>query len=155
MHRLGWPPPWHEAVHPRPTHELRCSVVDFRAPVFRVIAEGDDDVGRDLTLEEAIAVAEFAREHGKRHVAIVDDTTSTLVDESTAHRWVRRGAPSVPEVVLVPCPACQDEGGEPTGDVLVQLPSGAWVRETCDFCGGVKRLDAKEVARRRARTVRE
>jgi hypothetical protein len=77
------------------------------------------------------------------------------VDEGTAHRWVRRGAPSVPDVVLVACPACQNEEGEPTGDVLVQLPSGAWVRETCDFCGGVKRLDAREVARRRARTVQE
>ncbi len=51
---------------------------------FRVIAEGDDAVGKDLTLLEALAVLEFARERGQRHVAIVDDTTGQLVPEETA-----------------------------------------------------------------------
>jgi hypothetical protein len=52
--------------------------------VFRVIAEGDDAVATDLTLIEALAVLEFSREHGKRHVAIVDDSTGVLVDEGSA-----------------------------------------------------------------------
>ena len=135
--------------------ELAFTQVDLSAPIFRVIAEGDDCVERDLTLAQAIAVAEHARGHGKRHVAIVDDTTGTLVDDRTARRWVQRGAPSLPEVTLVPCPACQDEAGEATGDVMTLLPSGTWARETCDLCGGVKTLDREALARRRSRVVRE
>jgi hypothetical protein len=129
--------------------------VDLSARIFRVIAEGDDCVERDLTLGEAIAGAESARGHGKRHVAIVDDTTGMLVDDRTARRWIQRGAPSLPEVTLVPCPACQDEAGEPTGEVLTLLPSGTWAREACDLCGGVKKLDHETLARRRMRVVRE
>jgi len=55
---------------------------------FRVIAEGDDAVGANLTLTEALAVLEFAREHGKRHVAIVDDATGAMVQEEDARRWI-------------------------------------------------------------------
>jgi hypothetical protein len=57
-------------------------------PIFRVIAEGDDAVGTNLTLIEAVAVLEFAREHGKRHVAIVDDTTGAMVDEKAARKRI-------------------------------------------------------------------
>jgi hypothetical protein len=51
---------------------------------YRVIAQGDDAVGTGLALDEAIAVYEFAQEHGKRHVAIVDETTSGMIDVGTA-----------------------------------------------------------------------
>jgi hypothetical protein len=53
-----------------------------------VIAEGDDAVGSGLTLAEALAVLEFAKEHGQRFVAIVDETTGALVDEETARKHV-------------------------------------------------------------------
>lgn len=53
---------------------------------YRVIAEGDDDVGGKLPIEEALAVAAFAREHGQRHVAIVDEQTGVMVDEDDARR---------------------------------------------------------------------
>lgn len=59
---------------------------------FRVIAEGDDALGMGLTLDEALAVLEFARQHGKRHVAIVDDSTGALVDEFSARRLVEGGS---------------------------------------------------------------
>jgi hypothetical protein len=61
---------------------------DSIRPVFRVIAEGDDAVGSGLTLAEALAVLEFAKEHGQRFVAIVDETTGVLVDEQTARKQV-------------------------------------------------------------------
>jgi hypothetical protein len=57
-------------------------------PRFRVIAEGDDAVGTGLTLLEALAVLEFAREKGQRHVAIVDDETGAIVDEQLARKYV-------------------------------------------------------------------
>ncbi len=53
---------------------------------YHVIAEGDDAVGEHLTLDEALALAASARQHGKRYVAVVDDATDTLVDEPTSHR---------------------------------------------------------------------
>jgi len=67
------------------------AALDPASPTFRVIAEGDDAVGADLVLAEAVAVLEFAREHGKRHVAIVDDSTGAMVDEDTARRYVEQG----------------------------------------------------------------
>lgn len=53
---------------------------------YKVIAEGDNDVAGGLPITEALAVAEYAREHGKRHVAIVDEGTSAIVDEADARR---------------------------------------------------------------------
>ena len=55
---------------------------------YRVIAEGNDHVGDDLALAEAIAVMEFTRQHGGRHVAIIDEETGALVDEGDARRAV-------------------------------------------------------------------
>jgi hypothetical protein len=51
----------------------------------------------------------------------------------------------------VPCPACRDEGGEPAGEVLAQLPSGTWIRKKCDICRGRRKLDDDGLARYRAR----
>jgi CheY-like chemotaxis protein len=56
---------------------------------FRVIAEGDDDVGRDLTIVQALVLADIARRRGRRFVAIVDDITGAIVDERRA-RTVHR-----------------------------------------------------------------
>jgi hypothetical protein len=53
---------------------------------YRVIAEGDNAVAGGLPIADALAVAEFAREHGKRRVAIVDEETSAIVDEAEARR---------------------------------------------------------------------
>ena len=61
--------------------------MDFRERSdFRVIAEGDDAVGRDLTIVQALALADLARRRGRRFVGIVDDTTGALVDEHKARR---------------------------------------------------------------------
>jgi hypothetical protein len=60
-------------------------------PDFRVIAEGDDAVGVDLTLVEAVALLEHSRLSGKRYVAIVNDTTGSFVDEDEARRRLSRG----------------------------------------------------------------
>jgi CheY-like chemotaxis protein len=122
--------------------------MDIHRPDFRVIAEGDDAVGTNLTLVEALLLLDVARQRGKRHVAVVNDTTGTLVDERTARTWVLRSALPRRDDTLVPCPACEDDGGVPTGDVLVQLPSGTWVRDTCDVCLGQRMLDRRELARR-------
>lgn len=122
---------------------------------FRVIAEGDDAVGRDLTLVQALTLVEHARRRGNRFVSIVDDSTGAIVDERRARTWVMRGPPPLPGDQTAPCPACEDEGGVPTGDVLVQLPSGTWVRDTCDVCHGQKRVHREEVARRNAQVVDE
>jgi hypothetical protein len=66
--------------------------IDSDGRTYRVIAEGEDDVGHGLAIEEALAVAEFAREHGKRHVAVVDEQSGVLVDEHDARRrYIRRG----------------------------------------------------------------
>jgi hypothetical protein len=65
--------------------------LNIRRPDFRVIAEGDDAVGDCLTLVEAIAVLDLARQQGKRYVAIVDERTGSLLDEDLARRWVERG----------------------------------------------------------------
>jgi len=55
---------------------VRCS--------YRVIAEGDDAVGIGLSIEAAVVRVEFARKHGKRYVAIVDDATGAIVDDLEA-----------------------------------------------------------------------
>ncbi|HEX8795984.1 MAG TPA: hypothetical protein VF765_33775 [Polyangiaceae bacterium] len=62
------------------------ALVDAGNRTYRVIAEGDGNLGRGLRIEEAVAVAEFAREHAKRHVAIVDEQTSTIVDEDEVRK---------------------------------------------------------------------
>ena len=49
--------------------------------------------------------------------------------------------PTDPSYRLVDCPACRDESGEPTGDALVRVPSGTWVRKSCDLCSGSKKVD--------------
>lgn len=122
---------------------------------FRVIAEGDDAVGRDLTLAAALALVDATRRRGKRFVAVVDDTTGAIIDERRARIWIKRGPPPLPGDQTAPCPGCEDEGGLPTGDVLVQLPSGTWVRDTCDVCHGAKRVQRDELARRDAEVVDE
>ncbi len=62
-----------------------------RRPDFRVIAEGDDAVGCDLTLLEALSIADVARTKGKRrYVAVVDDSTGAIVDERRARDWLER-----------------------------------------------------------------
>jgi CheY-like chemotaxis protein len=121
---------------------------------FRVIAEGNDAVGRDLTLAQAVALMDVARGRGNRFVAIVDDTTGALVDERKVRALIKRAPPPLPGE-LAPCPACEDEGGVPTGDVLVQLPTGTWVRDTCNVCHGRKKLNREELARRSAQVVDE
>jgi hypothetical protein len=35
------------------------------------------------------------------------------------------------------------------GDHLVQIPSGTWVRRTCESCRGSKKLDREGLARYR------
>ena len=57
---------------------------------FRVIAEGDDALGSGFTLGEALVALEQARAQSKRHVAIVDDATGSLVDEGDARRWLAK-----------------------------------------------------------------
>jgi hypothetical protein len=68
------------------------------------------------------------------------------------------GLPSGPnctDLALVPCPACLDDRGEPTGDALVELPSGTWVRQVCEVCGGRKKVErAEAVETGRPMTVR-
>jgi len=66
----------------------------LQARTYRVIAEGDNDVAQGLPITDALAVAEFAREHGKRHVAIVDEETSAIVDEAEARRRFIVSTPS-------------------------------------------------------------
>lgn len=122
---------------------------------FRVIAEGNDAVGRDLTLIQALGLVDAARRRGHRFVSIVDDSTGAIVDERRARAWVMREPPPLPDDPLVPCPACEDEGGVPTGDILVQLPSGTWLRDTCHVCKGQKKVHREELARRNAQVVDE
>jgi CheY-like chemotaxis protein len=122
---------------------------------FRVIAEGDDAVGRDLTLAQALALVDLARWGGKRYVAIVDDTTGALVDERKVRAWMKRVPPPPHDAAFAPCPACRDEAGVPTGDGLVQLLSGTWVRNTCRVCRGQKKVHREVLARRNAQLVEE
>ena len=122
---------------------------------FRVIAEGDDAVGSELTLPQALAALDLARQQGRRFVSIVDDTTGAIVDERQARTWVKRGPPPLPADLFAPCPACEDEGGVSTGDVLVQLPSGTWLREPCTVCHGSKRVQRATLAQREAQMVDE
>jgi len=83
-----------ESVAPTRASDLSSGSVrvdlDLARHTFRVIAEGDDAVGANLSLAEAVAVLEFAREHGHRHVAIVDDSTGAMVDEEDARRCVEQ-----------------------------------------------------------------
>jgi hypothetical protein len=65
-------------------------VTERSARVYRVIAEGHDALGTGLTLDEALAVLDFARNNRKRFVAIVNDETGGLVDESDARRLAAR-----------------------------------------------------------------
>jgi hypothetical protein len=65
----------------------------------------------------------------------------------------RAETPTSPDILLVPCPACVDDGGESTGQTLVRLPSGTWVRERCESCLGLRKLDREGIARHKARTV--
>jgi len=51
-----------------------------------VIAEGEDAVTGGLPIADALAVAEFPRDRGKRHVAIVDEESGALIDERDARR---------------------------------------------------------------------
>ncbi len=122
---------------------------------FRVIAEGDDAVGRDLTLAQALALLDTTRRNGRRFVAIVDDSTGAMVDERKVRAWIKRGPPPLPVEPPAPCPACEDEAGVPTGEVLVQLLSGTWVRDTCNVCRGHKSVSREELARRNAQLVDE
>jgi hypothetical protein len=59
---------------------------EAQARTYRVIAEGDNAVAGGLPITDALAVAEYAREHGKRRVAVVDEETSIIVDEAEARR---------------------------------------------------------------------
>lgn len=56
-------------------------------------------------------------------------------------------APTAPKGSAVLCPACADEAGASTGDRLVQLESGTWVRQPCEICCGSGRLDGEALAR--------
>jgi hypothetical protein len=58
----------------------------------------------------------------------------------------RSEAPASPDLEVVPCPACVNESGEPTGDHLVQLPSGTWIRQPCESCLGLRKLDSEGMA---------
>ena len=64
--------------------------------VYRVIAEGDDAVGVGLSIVEAVDVVKAAREHRKRHVAIVNDETGAMIDDFEARRMVRSLARTQP-----------------------------------------------------------
>jgi len=77
--------------------------MDFRERSdFRVIAEGDDEVGRDLTIVPALVLADLARRRGRRFVAIVDDTTGAIVDERKARTVHRK------ELALYKAPVVDD-----------------------------------------------
>lgn len=60
-------------------------------------------------------------------------------------------APTSAQRRLVPCPGCKDDGGRPTGEALKQLESGTWVRERCNVCGGLLRIDRETLAAYRER----
>jgi len=85
---------------------------------FRVIAEGDDDMGRDLTIVQALVLADLARRRGRRFVAIVDDITGAIVDERKA-RTVHRQ-----ELALYRAPADDPREG-PSSAGKKAAPSGA------------------------------
>ena len=65
----------------------------------------------------------------------------------------RAEAPTSPDITLVACPACMDDAGESTGQTLQRLPSGTWVRQMCESCLGLRKLDREGMARHRALTV--
>jgi CheY-like chemotaxis protein len=74
---------------------------------FRVIAEGDDAVGFDLTIVQALVLSDLARRRGRRFVAIVDDITGAIVDERKARTKHRE------ELALYRAPAVEDPRGAP------------------------------------------
>jgi hypothetical protein len=51
-------------------------------------------------------------------------------------------APTIPQRAMAPCRTCRDESGKPAGDVLVQRPSGTWVRQPCPVCRGLRMVEA-------------
>jgi hypothetical protein len=62
---------------------------------------------------------------------------------STMRASPRQPAPAVEpstELGSLACTACIDERGQPTGDRLVQLASGTWVRRLCESCRGTKKI---------------
>ena len=63
-------------------------------------------------------------------------------DRMAVDRGRAAASPTSPDSGLVPCPACTDDRGEPLGDMLVQLPSGTWVRQVCERCQGLRRVVA-------------
>ena len=102
-----------------------------------------------MTTRDRARVARESRDPraGPHRVApLVARGTLPLVPLSDRYR---SEAPTSPEVALVPCPACADERGEPTGDRLSQLPSGTWVRQFCESCHGSGKLDREGMARYR------
>ncbi len=64
--------------------------------VYRVIAEGDDGICAGLSIAEALAVVKSARDHGKRHVAIVNDETGIMIDELDARKLASSEAQTQP-----------------------------------------------------------
>lgn len=64
--------------------------------VYRVIAEGDDGICAGLSIAEALAVVKSARDHGKRHVAIVNDETGAMIDEFDARKLASSEAQTQP-----------------------------------------------------------
>jgi hypothetical protein len=69
--------------------------------VYRVIAEGDDGICAGLSIGEALAVVRSAREHGKRHVAIVNDETGVIIDEFDARRLASSQAETQPPPSMI------------------------------------------------------
>src|ERR1039457_3602863 len=65
---------------------------------------------------------------------------------SSSDRY-RAEAPTSPDIVLVPCPACVNDSGESTGQSLVLLPSVTWIRKRCGSCLGLRKLDREGIAR--------
>ncbi len=62
---------------------------------------------------------------------------------STMRASPRQLAPA--ELGSLACTACIDERGQPTGDTLVQLASGTWVRRSCESCRGTKKIDHSQL----------
>lgn len=62
-------------------------------------------------------------------------------NEAGSDAWSPSERPTDPSRKLADCPACLDDAGEPTGEALVQKPSGTWVREQCDLCNGLRKVN--------------
>jgi hypothetical protein len=98
-----------------------------------------NDQSLDMRLENSFSPVS----HGAASLRVARFETVSSSDR------LRSEAPTSPEIALVPCPACANEHGEPMGEHLVQLPSGTWVRRTCESCQGLRRLDREALARYR------